>query len=256
MIYKYQKPHPLLADYVRTVLTLDGSSRSNISKVPLFTNGMSAMMCRTEKDQQGNENVLQLTLFGKSTPPESWVVNQSTTIIAYFFYPFALASTFNMSAADLAKNPLDLYQSNPHQTTAIRSQLLYAASADEKCAVLDNLLIHQLSLNGKECAIIKVATDYIMHDPGPESLSTLINKLNLNERTFQRLFKKYVGITASQYRRICQFQLSLSQLRHNRFSNLTDVAYDNGFADQSHFSRSFREFTKITPGDYLSSGLK
>ena len=70
------------------------------------------------------------------------------------------------------------------------------------------------------------------------------------------MFKKYVGVTPNQYRRICQFQVSFAQLRGKEFNKLTDVAYDNGFADQSHFIRSFREFTQITPNDYLRSGLK
>jgi len=31
---------------------------------------------------------------------------------------------------------------------------------------------------------------------------------------------------------------------------LSDVAYENGYADQSHFIRSFREFTGYTPSQY------
>ncbi|MBA4058005.1 MAG: AraC family transcriptional regulator, partial [Marivirga sp.] len=56
--------------------------------------------------------------------------------------------------------------------------------------------------------------------------------------------------------RICQFQLSFAQVRAKEFNTLTDVAYDNGFADQSHFIRSFREFVDTTPNHYLRWGLK
>jgi len=95
-----------------------------------------------------------------------------------------------------------------------------------------------------------------MCNPDTEILSILQNKLELNERTFQRIFKKYVGVTPNQYRRICQFQVSFTQVRAKNFDKLSDVAYENGFADQSHFIRSFKEFTQITPNDYLKSGLK
>ncbi|HEX7902985.1 MAG TPA: helix-turn-helix domain-containing protein [Chitinophagaceae bacterium] len=255
MKYWYQKPHQLISAYVRTVLILEGLSQPGAVELPLFTNGMPALLCRTEKDQTENENILQLTLFGKSIPPNNWTINSNTTIIVYFFKPFALAGIFNIPAAKLIEAPVDLSNWSPHKTNALRTQLIYAGSTPRKIEVLDNLLIHQLQQHNKECEIIKYATDQIMYDPGTEILSAILNKLNLTERTFQRVFKKYVGVTPNQYRRICQFQLSFAQLRSKEFNKLTDVAYDNGFADQSHFIRSFREFTQITPNNYLRSGL-
>jgi AraC-like DNA-binding protein len=254
--YWYQKPHQALSEYVRTVLILEGFSESTSVQLPLFTSGMPALFCRTENERTGHENILQLTLFGKSIPPECWNVGEGTTIIACFFYPFSLATVFNIPARQLAENFVDLSQLNPHKTNALVTQLMYAASTVRKVEILDNLLVHQLHENRRECEIIKYATDQIMNNSGTEILSAILDKLGLNERTFQRIFKKYVGITPSRYRRICQFQLSFEQLRTRNFNTLTGVAYDNGFADQSHFTRSFREFTQTTPNDYLQSGLK
>ncbi|HEY5771513.1 MAG TPA: helix-turn-helix domain-containing protein [Chitinophagaceae bacterium] len=256
MKYWYQKPNQLLSEYVRTVLILEGFSQPDAEQLPLVTNGMPALLCRTEKERSDNENVLQLTLFGRSTTADSWTINDNTTIIAYFFKPFALSTVFNVPAKNLIDDPVDLSIWNPHKTNALRTQLVYAVSTQQKIEVLDNLVVHQLQLNNKECEIIKYATDEIMCDPGTEILSAILNNLDLNERTFQRTFKKYVGVTPNQYRRICQFQVSFDQLRGKGFNKLTDIAYDNGFADQSHFIRSFKEFTQITPNDYLRSGLK
>jgi AraC-like DNA-binding protein len=94
-----------------------------------------------------------------------------------------------------------------------------------------------------------------MYNSGTEILSALLEKLNLKERTFQRIFKKYVGVTPTQYRRICQFQLSFVQMRTRQFGKISEVAFDNGFSDQSHFIRSFKEFTQTTPQQYLQKGL-
>jgi AraC-like DNA-binding protein len=256
MKHWYQQPHKLITDYVRTVLILEGFSESDTNDLPIFTNGMSALFCKTEKDQSGNENIIQIALFGKEAPEEHWIVKTNETIIAYFFKPFALAGMFNMNAAKLLASPIDLGNWHAHKTNALKTQLIYAQSTTRKIDVLDNLLIQQLQQHTRECEIIKYATDQIMLDPGTEILSEMLSKLDLNERTFQRLFKKYVGVTPNQYRRICQFQLSFYQLRSKDFNKLTDIAYDSGFADQSHFIRSFKEFTQITPNDYLKSGLK
>ena len=83
MKYWYQKPQQTLSEYVRTVLILEGFSASETDKLPILTNGATALLCRTEKDETGNEQVLQLTLFGTSIPAESLSLQQSTTVIVY-----------------------------------------------------------------------------------------------------------------------------------------------------------------------------
>ena len=256
MKHLYQRSHELLSGYVRTVLILEGFSQPETDSLPIVTNGMSALFCKTEKDGLGNESILQLMVSGRSIPEGYWSVNSNTTIIAYFFKPFALATFFNIPANKLNEQPIDLSNWNAHKINALKTQLTYAASTTQKLEVLNNLLAHQLKENKKDCEIIQYATDQIMLNPGTEILSEMLEKLDVNERRFQRVFKKYVGVTANQYRRICQFHISFSQVRSKDFEKLSDVAYDNGFADQSHFIRSFKEFTQLTPNDYLKWGLK
>ena len=256
MKHWYQQPPRSLSAYIKTVLVIEGFTEPVTNELPLVTSGMSALLCKTEKTSDTIENIVQLTLFGKSATEEYLSIEANTTVIIYFFNPFALASIFNVTASKLLKNPVDLAEWSGHKTNAVKTQLVYAGSTSQKIAVLDNLLSYQLQENKRECEVIKYATDQIMYKPDTGILAEIQKKLDLNERTFQRIFKKYVGVTPNHYRRICQFQLSFSQLRSKDFDKLSDVAYESGFADQSHFIRSFREFTQTTPNDYLRTGLK
>ena len=256
MRYRYQKPHPLLSEYVRTVLIAEGNAGGDDNKLPLFTNGIPALLCRTVKSPTGIEDIVQLALFGKSTPAGDWVLKKNETMIAYFFMPFALASVFNLPAAQIVNAPIPLSKWNAHKTNALKTQLAYAKTTAKKTESLEGLLLLQLEQQERECEIIRRSTDQIMLNSGKEILGEILKELNLTERTFQRIFKKFVGITPGQYRRICQFKLSFEQLKNGQFDNLGEVAYNTGFADQSHFIRSFKEFTQITPKEYTKSGLK
>ena len=107
MKHWYQQPHQLLSPYIRTVLILEGWSVADLDELPLVTNGMPALFYKCEKDKEGKEKIIQLTLFGKSVPGENCTISNDTTVIAYFFKPFALATIFNVAASKLNNKPIE-----------------------------------------------------------------------------------------------------------------------------------------------------
>ena len=103
---------------------------------------------------------------------------------------------------------------------------------------------------------ISFATTRIQQVKGASPLMVIQQELYVTERTLQRLFLQHVGITPKQYSRTCQFQAALQQLTRNNFTDMAGVAFDNGYADQSHLIRAFRDFTNYTPLEYLEVGKK
>jgi AraC-like DNA-binding protein len=249
MNYRYLKVNPQLEEYLRTVLVFDSCSDTEGSDLPLFTKGMPTLLFKTE----GNDN--QITLFGQSVPDEKCTVENNTTLIAFFFKPFALGTIFKLSAQELKEKPIELNIWNAQKAMTLNVQLFHSKSTKEKIEILNHFILSQIQANRRECEIILYATDKLMQNSNADVLSQILQDLSLTERTFQRLFKKYVGITANEYRRICQFYFAFSQLKGGHFDKLTDVAYANGYFDQSHYIRSFKEFTDVTPNEYLQSGL-
>ena len=65
---------------------------------------------------------------------------------------------------------------------------------------------------------------------------------------FERLFNELIGANPKEYARIVRFQKSLKLLQHDFENiNLAQLAYQCGYADQSHFIREFKQFSGYTP---------
>lgn len=250
MKYRYHRANPPLTEYIRTVVVLEDGPGPETADLPLYTKGMAALLCKTEN---GND---QVTLFGQSVPDEKWVVENNASLIAFFFKPFSIGPIFKLSAKELKDQPVELTQWHAQKALALRLQLVHSGSLEKRIECLEHFLISQVQQNQHECEMIRFVTDKLMQYSDADALSQILKEVNLTERTFQRIFKKYVGTTPNEYRRICQFYFAFTQLRTGDFDSLSDVAYGHGYFDQSHFIRAFKEFTDTTPNEYRQSGLK
>ena len=87
------------------------------------------------------------------------------------------------------------------------------------------------------------------HAADPVALEDLSARAGLSAFHFLRVFSKVVGVTPHQY-------LVRSRLRRAAWlladptRPITDVAYDVGFGDLSHFVRSFRRAAGVSPGAF------
>lgn len=246
-------PAEKISSYVHGILVIENSNVSNPFVLPLYANGSPTLLFLTAKGKiNGNWN--NLTLFGQTVFPETLTVKENFTLIAYFFKPFALYSLFGISAQELTDNPIDLNLLVPSVTRQLQEQLLNAASPDEMITLLDDYIFSLMTKVKTESKLIQYSTSKIAVNPCKETLLNVQQELFITERTFQRMFEKTVGIAPNQYRRICQFNSGFRQLQLRQFKKLSDIAFENGYADQSHYIRAFKEFTGITPKDYLNFG--
>lgn len=64
-----------------------------------------------------------------------------------------------------------------------------------------------------------------------------------------RVFRKHFGCTIGDYSRRLRLDRACAAMARGDKS-LADLALEAGFSDQSHFSRAFKAYTGLTPGQY------
>ncbi|MEM6719300.1 MAG: helix-turn-helix domain-containing protein [Bacteroidota bacterium] len=71
---------------------------------------------------------------------------------------------------------------------------------------------------------------------------------NISDRTLETKFKNHVGLTPKQFSMTLKIRNAAEAILYNPSQeSLANVAFDNGFYDQSHFSRSFKSLFGKSP---------
>jgi AraC-like DNA-binding protein len=248
------KPTPEVAEYVERILVIENHQMITPFSLPLFANGLPTLLFKSTRGIISNTTTGHFTLFGQTILPETITFNEDFTIIAYFFKPYSLSAIFDVSARELTDKPVDLDLVMRRKTNELQDRLLNSATIDGMITLLDQFILYLMDNSRGESDLIKYTTSRIAGQPSPE-ISTLLQKeLHITEKTFRRTFEKNIGIAPNLYRRICQFNAAFQQLNDRNYEKLSDIAFQHGYADQSHYIRSFKEFTNITPKEYLNFG--
>jgi len=244
----YKRPPDKVSEYVQGILVIENDHVTTPFYLPLFANGTPTLLFHTAKGQL-RKSLNYLTLFGQTIIPDNLQIRDNFTLVAYFLKPYSLTSLFGISAQELTDKPVD-FNLLP-QKTDLQEQLLNANTTSQMILLLDNYIFSLASKIETDLRSIKYATAKIFDNPTKTILSQIQEDIGITERTLQRMFEKSVGVSPNQFRKIHQFNRAFCQLNNRQFQSLSDIAYNNGYADQSHYIRAFKEFTNITPKEYL-----
>ncbi|MBD0395440.1 MAG: helix-turn-helix transcriptional regulator [Microcoleus sp. C1-bin4] len=81
------------------------------------------------------------------------------------------------------------------------------------------------------------------------SLDELSRELSIHPVHISRSFSQYFHCTLGEYVRSVRVERSLAFMPDKNLS-LTEIAFNCGFADQSHFLRSFKQIMGVSPSAY------
>jgi AraC-like DNA-binding protein len=252
---KYIQPPAYLKDYIRYYWVLENDvsevSPKTFAAIADGSPGIIFQQSDHGKFYQDSKELPSVFLYGQTTKYTELVTPGNFRSIGVYFYPHAIKSIFGFNAAEFTNSCVDLSLIPAKQFQDLSERLLNTADLNDQILLLSVYLFSQVEKNsGFQDQLTGYAINKMLEAKGDVNLKLLQDDLKLSERSFERRFKYDVGISPKLLSRIFRFQAAMAQIRENSFSKLTDIAFENNYADQSHFIRSFKEFAGLSPNQF------
>jgi AraC-like DNA-binding protein len=226
MRYAEHSPCAKLAGYIACYWTLDGRSRAPELILP---DGCMEMIANYEEPFEA------LSPRGVLEPqPQTFVVGQITRamvvrprgragVFGVRFRPGGARAFLPFPQQEIAGRVVSLDLVYPGERRELEDRLGSARSDQERVAAADAFLL-------------------------PRCSETARIPAGLSARQYRRRFEQEVGLTPKAFERVRRLQRAIGTLSKG---SLAEVAAEAGYYDQSHFIRDFREFSGMTPTEYL-----
>ncbi len=91
----------------------------------------------------------------------------------------------------------------------------------------------------------------LKHNNNSQRITEFCEQQNINIRQLERLYNKYIGVSAKTYGTLNRFQNCVNQVLFGNYSKLSDIAFTNGYFDQMHFIKEFKRFAGKTPNRFV-----
>lgn len=134
----------------------------------------------------------------------------------------------------------------------LRNQILKTKSGSGKFKIVESWLLKQFDEKMSAPKEITSVLEQILSKPIIDN-QEIIASYSISQKHLIHQFKKYFGLTPKVFHRIVRFNEILKQIQNKNQLKWTDITYEFGYSDQSHFIKEFKEFSGFNPQEYIKA---
>ena len=183
---------------------------------------------------------------GFNKAPIQTLLPKQQAFFGILFQPLAVKKIFKTPAGEFSDITVDLTLLNP-----IFHSLWHQLAEQENFTSRVNIFLLWLRKNFIDWEPREQLINNFLYAVNQHDLSAgaLANSLCYSPRHLSRKLLEATGMNTEQILLYKKY-LHAVALIHNANLSLTAIAYQSHFSDQSHFIKTFKDFTTITPGEY------
>lgn len=176
----------------------------------------------------------------------------SVDTLGICFYPEGLYPFLKIPVSEFKNQLLGVGEVGYKFFNSIRERLITVNDIYSRLEILESELLNLLIQNNDFIEYFSKIFNELKNSETSGNIADFCKKHNICLRKLERMFNKYVGVSASTFSTLNRFHTSLNHLLYKDISKLSDLAYDNGYFDQMHFIKDFKRFTGNTPKSFIN----
>jgi AraC-like DNA-binding protein len=133
----------------------------------------------------------------------------------------------------------------------LHQRLTQAPTPDARMALLLDAFVARAPRDFAHHPAVALALNCFERAPHRATVAAIARRAEISPKKFIRLFSEQVGMTPKLYLRVARFERVVTELHAKQQIGWGDVVAQNGFYDQSHFIRDFRQFSGLSPTQWL-----
>jgi len=164
------------------------------------------------------------------------------------FFPFA--DKAGLKLANISDNVFDINSVFDINTSNVEQEVLKLNDPEGKINCIDQLLFADAIKRDKNIVKLNNMVAEIATDKEIMKVSDICNKFNIEQRHLQRLFVKYIGVSAKWVINRYRMHDALTSVEANENIDWAKLALQLGYYDQAHFIKDFKSLIGKTPKNY------
>ncbi len=141
------------------------------------------------------------------------------------------------------------------QLDNLAHELFYRQTFSQQVEILLTWIRKKISQSNCQFSISRANKLLSLSSQHNLTVKHICEQVCLSDRQLRRFSQDWLGTNTEEFIQYYRYLYCLQLLTHSK-QTLTEIGYEAGYYDQSHFIREFKSFTNLTPKQYRDANVE
>jgi AraC-like DNA-binding protein len=259
MEYQFAFPSTKLRPYVKQYWALDTQVAPGLNhQHRIIPTGLPEIIFYRENTPFSKDRSLESNLLinGQHSDFYDLQISGRLFVLSVVFQPHGLSAFMPGQVSALSQYSIPLNYVFKGSGEMLQDQLIKAKTFRIQVTILEAFLCQLLARSKKEYEFQRMqqVVEIIRASRGKVSLENLANEACLSRKQFERTFSAHIGMAPKKFLQTVRFQSAIDLFARHKEFDLTSLALECGYYDQSHCINTFKIFSGMSPKQFFKEG--